>query len=123
MPILLQIKLIHFQFAFTQSSWTRSIDIFCCGKMSKKLLKLCTARVVEIIQPMCKRSKIIRKDSFHNKQIFISQLGFFSSNIIICFFRRPMTYDNQSHPSHPVRHIALNEPNRPKIDLTQPSMT
>ena len=32
--------------------------------------------------------------------------------------KRPMTYDNQSHPSHPVRHIALNELNRPKIDLS-----
>ena len=38
--------------------------------------------------------------------------------------RRPMTYDNQSHPIHlPIRHIARNELNRPKIDLSWPSMT
>ena len=37
--------------------------------------------------------------------------------------RRPMTYDKQSHPIHlSIRHIALNELNRPKIDLSQPSM-
>ena len=38
--------------------------------------------------------------------------------------RLPTTYDN--HPiclSHPVLQIALNELNRPKIDLNQPSMT
>ena len=34
----------------------------------------------------------------------------------------PTTYAN--HPTHPsVQHIALNELNRPKIDLSQPSMT
>ena len=39
--------------------------------------------------------------------------------------RRPMTSDNHPyHPSHPsVHHIALIELNRPKIDLSQPSMT
>ena len=37
--------------------------------------------------------------------------------------RRPMTYDNHPIPSHPIRHIALNELNRPKIDLSRPSMT
>ena len=38
--------------------------------------------------------------------------------------RRPMTYDNQSHAIHlPIRHIARNELNRPKIDLSWPSMT
>ena len=37
-------------------------------------------------------------------------------------FRRPMNYE-QYHPSHPVHHIALNELNRPKIDLSRPSMT
>ena len=40
-----------------------------------------------------------------------------------CALRRPMTYDNQSHPSHPIRHRALNELNRPNIDLSVPSMT
>ena len=38
----------------------------------------------------------------------------------------PTTYDNhpiQQCPSDPVWHIALNELNRPKIDLSQPSMT
>ena len=36
--------------------------------------------------------------------------------------RRHMTYDN--HPYHPsVHHIALNELNRPKIDLSRLSMT
>ena len=38
--------------------------------------------------------------------------------------RRPMTYDNHPIPSiHLIRHITLNELNRPKIDLSQPSMT
>ena len=41
--------------------------------------------------------------------------------------RLPTTYDNHpSHPIHPirpfVRHIALNELNRPKIDLSRPQM-
>ena len=31
--------------------------------------------------------------------------------------KRLMTYDNQSHPSYPVRLTALNELNRPKINL------
>ena len=30
----------------------------------------------------------------------------------------PMAYDN-----HPIRHIALNELNRPKIELNRPLMT
>ena len=35
--------------------------------------------------------------------------------------RLPTTYDN--HPSiHPIRHIALNELNRPKIDVIRPPM-
>ena len=38
--------------------------------------------------------------------------------------RRPLIYDNQSHPIYlSIRHIALNELNRPKIDLSRPSMT
>ena len=32
--------------------------------------------------------------------------------------RKPMTYDNQSHPIHPTQHIALHELNRPKIEST-----
>ena len=49
--------------------------------------------------------------------------------VLYCFIstegvlRRPTTNDNQSHPSHPGRHIALNELNTHKIDLSQPSMT
>ena len=40
---------------------------------------------------------------------------------------RPMTYDNhtiRSHPNHPSHPtLALNELNRPYIDLSRPSMT
>ena len=38
--------------------------------------------------------------------------------------RLPTTYNNKSHPIRPsVGHIALNELNRPKIDLSRPQIT
>ena len=52
--------------------------------------------------------------SYHLTSIIISTEG---------ALRRPMTFDKHPFLSHPIRHIALNELNRPKIDLSQHKMT
>ena len=62
------------------------------------------------------------------EQLFplVQVFSFFSLSIISTggALRRPMTYDKQSHPIHrSIWHVALNELERPKIDLSRPSMT
>ena len=42
----------------------------------------------------------------------------FSALRVLLKYLLPMMTIPSIHPSHPIRHIALNELNRPKIDLS-----